>query len=266
MRNLTKAAAVAAAVAILLAGCSSTPSSSSGSGKGGTLTILTPATQINLDPAKSQNLATTSLSLIERRLTTWEVKPGQAAKVVPDLATNTGTASDGGKTWTYTLKDGLKFQDGTPDHQPGHQVRRRALVLRPAHRRPRATTSRCSSAAPTTRARTPARPRVDRDSGREDHRLPPERLLRRLAVDRLHARLHPGAQGEGQPATYGEHPRRLRSVPGEVEQGRHRADARAQQVLELEDRQCSHRRPRHGRVQGEPEPVDDGSEPDRRHR
>ncbi|WP_345761311.1 ABC transporter substrate-binding protein [Diaminobutyricibacter sp. McL0608] len=114
MRNLTKAAAVAAAVAILLAGCSSTPSSSSGSAKGGTLTILTPATQINLDPAKSQNLATTTLSLIERRLTTWEVKPGQAAKVVPDLATNTGTQSDGGKTWTYTLKDGLKFQDGTP--------------------------------------------------------------------------------------------------------------------------------------------------------
>ncbi len=113
MRNLTKAGAVAAAVAILLAGCSSTPASSSSASKGGTLTILTPATQINLDPAKSQNLATTTLSLLERRLTTWEVKPGQAAKVVPDLATNTGTQSDGGKTWTYTLKDGLKFQDGT---------------------------------------------------------------------------------------------------------------------------------------------------------
>jgi peptide/nickel transport system substrate-binding protein len=114
MRNLTKAGAVAAAVAILLAGCSSTPASnSSGSGKGGTLTILTPQTTINLDPAKSQNLATTSLSLLDRRLTTWEVKPGQPAKVVPDLATNTGTESDSGKTWTYTLKDGLKFQDGS---------------------------------------------------------------------------------------------------------------------------------------------------------
>lgn len=114
MRNLTKAGAVATAVAILLAGCSSTPSSSSSaSGTGGTLTILTPQTLINLDPAKSQNLATTTLGLIERRLTTWEVKPGQPAKVVPDLAMNTGTPSDGGKTWTYTLKDGLKFQDGT---------------------------------------------------------------------------------------------------------------------------------------------------------
>jgi peptide/nickel transport system substrate-binding protein len=112
MRNLTKAGAIAAAAALLLAGCSSTPASSSSS-TGGTLTILTPQTLINLDPAKSQNLATTTLGLVERRLTTWDVEPGKAAKVVPDLATSTGTQSDGGKTWTYTLKDGLKFQDGT---------------------------------------------------------------------------------------------------------------------------------------------------------
>lgn len=114
MRNLTKAGVLAAAIAFLVAGCSATPSSgSAGSDKGGTLTILTPQTLINLDPAKSQNLATTTLGLIERRLTTWEVKPGQAAKVVPDLATTTGEQSDGGKTWTYTLKDGLKFEDGS---------------------------------------------------------------------------------------------------------------------------------------------------------
>ena len=34
--------------------------------------------------------------------------------MVPDLATDTGRASDGGKTWAYTLKDGLKFSDGSP--------------------------------------------------------------------------------------------------------------------------------------------------------
>ena len=34
--------------------------------------------------------------------------------MVPDLATNTGVSSDDGKTWTYTLKSGLKFSDGTP--------------------------------------------------------------------------------------------------------------------------------------------------------
>jgi peptide/nickel transport system substrate-binding protein len=113
MRKLTRAGIMAVAVALLVTGCSANQSaSSSGSGSGGTLTILTPQTLINLDPAKSQNLATTTLGLIERRLTTWEIKPGKAAKVVPDLATTTGKASDDGKTWTYTLKSGLKFSNG----------------------------------------------------------------------------------------------------------------------------------------------------------
>ena len=35
-----------------------------------------------------------------------------AAKLVADLATDTGTSSDGGKTWKFTLKDGVKWQDG----------------------------------------------------------------------------------------------------------------------------------------------------------
>jgi peptide/nickel transport system substrate-binding protein len=114
MRRTALAAAAIAAAALLLTGCSSnTPSTSSSSG-GGTLTILTPATTISLDPASSQNLATTTLGLLDRRLTTWEVQPGKDAKVVPDLATDTGVSSNGGKTWTYTLKSGLKFSNGTP--------------------------------------------------------------------------------------------------------------------------------------------------------
>ncbi len=32
----------------------------------------------------------------------------------PDLATDLGKSSDGGKTWTYTLQEGLKFEDGSP--------------------------------------------------------------------------------------------------------------------------------------------------------
>jgi peptide/nickel transport system substrate-binding protein len=82
--------------------------------KGGTLTILTSATDINWDPAKSQGLPITSLGLVERRLTTWAVQPGKPATVVPDLATDTGKVSSDGKTWTYTLKDGLAFEDGSP--------------------------------------------------------------------------------------------------------------------------------------------------------
>jgi len=33
--------------------------------------------------------------------------------LVPDLATTIGTASDGAKTWTWTLKSGVKWQDGS---------------------------------------------------------------------------------------------------------------------------------------------------------
>ncbi|MFJ3029231.1 ABC transporter substrate-binding protein [Curtobacterium sp. NPDC087080] len=116
-KRLTITAAVAAAAALVLTGCSgggASDDASTGTSKGGTLDILTAQTALHWDPATSQSLGITSMGLVARRLTTWDVQPGKTAKVVPDLATTTGESSDGGKTWTYTLKDGLKFQDGTP--------------------------------------------------------------------------------------------------------------------------------------------------------
>ncbi|MDM7853824.1 ABC transporter substrate-binding protein [Cellulomonas alba] len=114
-------AASATATALVLAACNANPTTSSTSSapaaaaqQGGELHILTSQTAINWDPATSQNLAITTLGLVERRLTTWDAQAGQPSKVVPDLATDTGTPSDDGKTWTYHLKPGLKFEDGTP--------------------------------------------------------------------------------------------------------------------------------------------------------
>ncbi|WP_439688962.1 ABC transporter substrate-binding protein [Curtobacterium sp. SP.BCp] len=114
--RLITTAAVAVAAALALTACSGGGSSddASGTAKGGTLNILTTQTAFHLDPATSQSLGITSMALVARRLTTWDVEPGKTAKVVPDLATTTGKVSDDGKTWTYTLKDGLKFQDGSP--------------------------------------------------------------------------------------------------------------------------------------------------------
>ncbi len=119
MKRATTVGALLAATTLLLAGCNANPTTPSTGAtapvtQGGDLTILTSQTEISFDPAKSQSLAITSLGLVERRLTTWDITPGQEAKPVPDLATDTGTASNGGRTWTYTLKDGLSFDDGTP--------------------------------------------------------------------------------------------------------------------------------------------------------
>src|SRR4051794_21592831 len=119
MKRAHSLGAVLAAATLLLAACNANPTTPSGGASapvtpGGDLSILTSQTEISFDPAKSQSLAITSLGLVERRLTTWDITPGQEAKPVADLATDTGTPSDGGKTWTYTLKDGLLYDDGTP--------------------------------------------------------------------------------------------------------------------------------------------------------
>ncbi|OKL46732.1 ABC transporter substrate-binding protein [Boudabousia marimammalium] len=81
--------------------------------KGGTLTILDANKDLGFDPAKSQSLAITSAGLLHRRLTSWRIRPGQEAEVVPDLATDTGEVSADGKTWTYRLKRNLRLSDGS---------------------------------------------------------------------------------------------------------------------------------------------------------
>ncbi len=112
-------AAALALVATAAAGCNANPSQNSSSSnqgfhRGGTLTIYSSATEQDFDPAKSQSLAITSQGLVHRRLTTWDIRPGHQPHVVPDLATTTGRPTDGGRTWTYTLKKGLRFSDGEP--------------------------------------------------------------------------------------------------------------------------------------------------------
>ncbi|MEV6560608.1 ABC transporter substrate-binding protein [Nocardia sp. NPDC051756] len=123
MKKQAKSALAAAALAVALSvtSCNANPTEGARDSaqsvppqKGGTLRILSSNTDFNFDPAKSTNLAITSLSFIARRLTTWQAEPGKEMTPIPDLATDTGTTTDGGRTWKYTLKDDLKFQDGSP--------------------------------------------------------------------------------------------------------------------------------------------------------
>ncbi len=49
-----------------------------------------------------------------RTLVMFKAEPGEAGlELTPDLATDLGKPSDDGKTWTYTLKQGIKYEDGT---------------------------------------------------------------------------------------------------------------------------------------------------------
>ncbi|GAB2951602.1 ABC transporter substrate-binding protein [Streptomyces pseudoechinosporeus] len=50
-----------------------------------------------------------------RTLVTGKAEPGaKGAEVTPDLATDTGKISDDGKTYTFTLRDGVTWEDGKP--------------------------------------------------------------------------------------------------------------------------------------------------------
>src|SRR3954447_7115147 len=121
--------ALASAGALALAACgggggSSSSSSASSSGgsakgeKGGTLTVFTLDEQFtHLDPQRNytgEDLAFSS-GFLTRTLTAFKLSTDgeQANTVVPDLATDTGKASDGAKTWAFTLRDGVKWEDGS---------------------------------------------------------------------------------------------------------------------------------------------------------
>ncbi|MFI9099488.1 ABC transporter substrate-binding protein [Streptomyces fildesensis] len=86
-----------------------------GAKPGGTLHALERDSYTHLDPGQiyvsnEGQLAT----LLHRGLTTYKLDSKGKYSVVGDLATDSGKETDAGKTWTYTLKDGIKFEDGTP--------------------------------------------------------------------------------------------------------------------------------------------------------
>ena len=57
---------------------------------------------IGRDLANASRLFYRTLTALGPATTSW----------CPDLATDTGTASNGDKTWKFTLKTGPKWQDG----------------------------------------------------------------------------------------------------------------------------------------------------------
>jgi len=88
-----------------------------GAKPGGTITVVQEADFEHLDPTQIYvSNALNYSQLFYRTLTTYieTGKDGDPLKLVGDLATNAGETTDGGKTWKYTLRDGLKYEDGSP--------------------------------------------------------------------------------------------------------------------------------------------------------
>ncbi len=119
-----RVAVVMTAGALALAACgnSGTNDATSGTGTptaGGKISYLTNAEQFDkVDPQRiytGEDLAFFS-GTIFRTLTAYKFSKDAAegTSIVPDLATDTGTQTNGGKTWAFTLRDGVAFETGDP--------------------------------------------------------------------------------------------------------------------------------------------------------
>ncbi|WP_030749498.1 ABC transporter substrate-binding protein [Streptomyces sp. NRRL F-5135] len=136
MNNRKTASAIAVTLALALGAtaCGSSDKDSDGKGggsakadagltgivnasdkKGGTVTYEHSSGPDSLDPGNTYYGWVQNFSrLYARSLVTFKPAAGkEGLQVVPDLATSLGKASPDAKTWTYTIRKGVKFEDGT---------------------------------------------------------------------------------------------------------------------------------------------------------
>src|SRR5215203_3829481 len=117
------AVAAASVLALGAAACGGSDDGGGGGGnegggsakQGGSIKVGTVGPD-SYDPALFQTIqAVQALNLVYTGLTTYrheEGKPG--GEVIPGLATDTGKVSNGGKTYEFTMREGLKYSDGSP--------------------------------------------------------------------------------------------------------------------------------------------------------
>ena len=137
-RGIIAATAVGAAAALLISACSSSSSSSGSSSnnnttgavafnagisavvnpsthKGGTLIYDESSTPDSFDPGNTYYAWVLNFDrLFAMPLFTYKSCPGSCGlQLVPDLATDMGTTSDNGLTWTFHIQSDVKFENGT---------------------------------------------------------------------------------------------------------------------------------------------------------
>ncbi len=132
-------AAIGAAAALAVAACGGSSGGGSGGGsggsttsasynegitkvvnpsshKGGTITFADSSTPDSFDPGNTYYAWVINFNrLYDTPLVTYKSCTGTCGdQIVPGLATSLGQVSDNGLTWTYHLKQGVTFQDGSP--------------------------------------------------------------------------------------------------------------------------------------------------------
>ncbi|MFF3484639.1 ABC transporter substrate-binding protein [Streptomyces sp. NPDC002701] len=86
-----------------------------GADRGGTVTVLEPGNISTVDPGNSWSGGERVISrLVHRSLTALKTLPDGSVRLIGDLAEDTGRSSLGGRDWTFTLKPGLTYNDGSP--------------------------------------------------------------------------------------------------------------------------------------------------------
>jgi peptide/nickel transport system substrate-binding protein len=122
VKRLVSLSAVAIALAVLAAGCGSsksskgnTSSTTAAANKGGTLlTLANAAFSGSADPQVNYTLQEWQLLIIthDGLVAFKRVGGPDGTKLVPDLATSIPKPTNGGKTWKFTLRSGIKFSNG----------------------------------------------------------------------------------------------------------------------------------------------------------
>ncbi len=115
-RKRALAVAAAASLTASLAACGGGANDDASATGGGTLYYYITKPVEHVDPQRvyvGRDLSNLN-RLVYRSLVSFPISTDakEANTPVPDLATDTGTASKDAKTWTFTLKDGVTWQDG----------------------------------------------------------------------------------------------------------------------------------------------------------
>src|ERR1700748_1665519 len=95
----------------------SSPGSSSSGTEGGTVTIAAGTAPLSADQGLDFTTQGTELySVVNTPLLSFKrgVQSGDGTQIVPALPTSLPTVSNGGKTYTFTLRSGLHYSNGTP--------------------------------------------------------------------------------------------------------------------------------------------------------